>query len=711
MEYFIDTRVASIIYGVGERALRAAVERGSDAYRHTYIEAKGRGGKKLLIGVTKTQLEKADLDPEALIWNDVLEPTTFEMFKSTLISDEKKENIAPDMRDFLNASETQQRQTLLKLNVIEGYAHRKGSTSEYIASLGSKFDELGITEGKLFRWLKSYADAKESGISPLVALLDKRGAERGATKLSAEQKEMAVRLLCRRDNPLRVSAIYRNMKHRFGTAMPSYAVLNNFLKRWKRENASLYEFAQNADKWKNSRLSAQGSLSEKALYPNHYWELDSTPADIITGDGKRYTILGAIDVFSRRRVFWVDERSSSFSIARLLRRAIMKLGIPEHVVIDNGKDYQSNHFESICYNLGIDMVTVPPFSGDMKPHIERVFRSLSSQLFEEMEGYIGHSVAERSAIESRRGFAHKIESQEKWYKKAREAKKGAFVDGFKIKEGNLGLELKMAVEADELMRWIDGWTDMVEREKHSSLPGTPLQQWQKQVVPVKAVPDERMLDILFGESFTRKVGKKGISLHGALYQHVQLAYHVGEDVRVMSVDEMGHVYVYTMNLEPICIAEDYDFIGQSREKLAEAKRISHRIAREHARMLEAWERVSREIDPSIKDRIVASMAERGVEMPMSTPAVTKPTEVILNIMEASKTFAAQDAEAAADSNITDMQGEKLLPSGRPPFRQVYDRFMWDLEHDMVDDSTKELKIGREEIWNAAEREYERKKAG
>lgn len=710
---YIDARQAAVVLNKGYENIKKSIKREQGVFPHLYLPGPGRGGKKLLIGVPDQQLSEAMTDgriePDIAVYDEAGLLTDF-VPPSADSSNSKNEKIAPDMRDFLNATDVQRLKTLQKLEVLDLYEREssKKTVARFIATLPDEYAGLNVTEAKLFRWRKAREKAKEDGTSPLVALLDKRGAKKGATKLSEEQQEMAVRMLCRRDNPLRVSAIYQNMLHAFGDAMPSYDVLNNFLNRWKRENASLYEFAQDADGWKNKRMAAFGSLSEKAKYPNHYWELDSTPADVILKDGKRYAVLCAIDVYSRRAVYWVDERSSSYAIARLMRKAILRLGIPDNVVIDNGKDYKSNHFASICQNLEINQQTVPPFSGDMKPHVERVFGTLSRELFEEMEGFIGHDVAERSRIEGRRGFAHKIKSKSKWYEEARKKERKAFTEGFRIKKENLGLELKVSLDAEQLQSWIDAWNEnLYEKRKHGSLDCSPMQQWHKAASGwVKGIPDPRMLDILLGESFVRKVGKKGIRLQGAIYQHVGLAECIGEHVRLMTDDDMGRVFVYAMNYAPICIAEDYEFTGKSRAELAEGKRISSRISREMAKLLEEWEEASREMDPSIKDRIEAAAAEAGTPLPVM--AVTKPTEIVHSVMEASKTFAEQDAAAAEASNIMTIEGEKLTPSGRPVFHALRDRFLWDIANNMVDDDTRRLAEQKPEIWELAEKESQRK---
>lgn len=716
---YLEARTAAVVLRGEYEALKKAVKRGSDKHNSLYIKGGGRGGKKLLIGVEDEKINisfrSGVIDESIDVYNDLgVLLNTQERNDYFLNAKEQKEEekptlFAPDLKPFLNASPSQKAKAMLKMELLEGYENRDPSMSAktYLLNIEEKYKALIPSEMKLFRWKREVREAKDKGESPLVALLDTRGRVEGSVKMSVEMQDMALRMFCRRDNPLRVSAIFQNMLHKYGDVMVSYDILNNFLKRWKVKNHSFYAFAQNSDKWKNSYMAAFGSLNEKATYQNHYWELDSTPADIICSDGKRYAIIGAIDIYSRRVSFWVDERSSSYSIARLLRKTILKMGIPENVVIDNGKDYQSEHFKTICYNLGITAIPVEPFSGDQKPHIERMFGTMTRELFEELEGYIGHSVADRSDIQSRKGFQHKIESQAKWREEAKKAQKSDFLEKLKLKKSNIGVEVKMAISPDELQKIIDDWVEhLYEKREHSSIKTSPIQKFKSQAIPVKGISDPRMLDILLSESFVRKVGKKGLRLDGCEYVHVHLAHHVGEHVRIMTTPDMGYVTVYKMDFTPICVAEDAAYTGRSRAEFAEGKRISKRIAREFSRVMEQWEELSRTIDPSIRDRIQAEAMKIAPSLPI-TFAVAKTTEVIRAVEEGMNAFAAQDKESVKASNVMTIQGEKLLPSGRPMFKFVRDRFMWDLEHNTVDESTKALAKANKTLWESAEKEYKK----
>ena len=47
-------------------------------------------------------------------------------------------------------------------------------------------------------------------------------------------------------------------------------------------------------------------------------------------------------------------------------------------------------------------------------------------------------------------------------------------------------------------------------------------------------------------------------------------------------------------------------------------------------------------------------------------------------------------------------------NGRPTFTKKFDRFVWDLENDMVDASTEKLAEKNQDIWEMAKKEYERR---
>lgn len=612
---------------------------------------------------------------------------------------------------YLLATPTKQKQAVLKCRLVDFYLKKDNSlsaqkwlTQTLLNDMG--FDSLGnVSMKQLYDWLKKYKDNKAKGLNIVDAFVDSRGAVKGVKALAEMQIKEAEGYFLRSNRPM-ISEVYRNMCHTFGDTMPSYDVLNNYYKQWKRKNPILYEFSKSPDSAKNKYLTAYGDMSEKAKFRNHYWELDSTPADVICEDGKRYSVIAAVDIYSRRAVFHVCESSSAYTISQLLRKAILKLGIPENVVIDNGKDYTSNHFETICLNLGININIVPPFSGECKPFVERIFGTLSRELFEQIPGYIGHDVAQRKEIQARQSFADKIRSQEKWREeqalKSKEEKQ-LWRDAWKIKKDNIGLELTVLLSAKELDFWIDEWTDKIyEQRRHSGLETKPILKWNRDLTPVQSIPDERMLCMLLGESVTRKVGKEGINFDGCKYAHIELVEITGQVVYVMPSEDLGLIYIFDENMRFICIAEDLAVMGQKRSLAKAAKKKS-------LALMKQLDKIVKEA-ASMKAVTILDRIEAVTDVIESkTYAVTKRTDTVDALFRESKNIEAFDKQQLEKSKTYDFKNkddegkpQKILPSGRPLFTAFIDRFVWDLEHDMVDETTKALAKEHPSLWEKAQ---------
>ena len=116
-------------------------------------------------------------------------------------------------------------------------------------------------------------------------------------------------------------------------------------------------------------------------------------------------------------------------------------------------------------------------------------------------------------------------------------------------------------------------------------------------------------------------------------------------------------------------------------------------------------------DVNIMDRIEAV----SKEVEAQTTTVMKHTEAVDRLIKSSPEIEAKDKEALEGSNRYDFKNKdedgkptKVLPSGRPVFTSFYERFVWDLENKMVDDSTKKLAVKYPKMWDMAQSEHERK---
>jgi transposase InsO family protein len=176
---------------------------------------------------------------------------------------------------------------------------------------------------------------------------------------------------------------------------------------------------------RNLKLIAKGQdklLSETATTkrddigrPNREWQIDSSPFDFIAKhpeiklvNGKfvtemrnrRMNTIAIVDTYSGRRVMGLYDNASSYSVVRLLRKALLKFGRPESIRGDNGKDYISRHFQTILDELGIYYIASRPYYGRDKGKVERAFKSAFHSKLELLDGYIGHSVSQRQTQEA-----------------------------------------------------------------------------------------------------------------------------------------------------------------------------------------------------------------------------------------------------------------------------------------------------------------------
>ena len=193
---------------------------------------------------------------------------------------------------------------------------------------------------------------------------------------------------------------------------PKVQTVRAWLRRWRRENATDLLAVTNPDRDRSHHRPAGGDAAARILHLNQLWELDSTPADVICADGKRYAIVAAIDIWSRQARVLVVPTSRATAIAALLRRCILEWGVPEAVRTDEGKDYTSRHVLGVLADLEIEHRPCPPYTPEAKPFVERFLGTLTRDLFATLPGFSGHDVTQAQALRSRKSFLLIHEAQQ-----------------------------------------------------------------------------------------------------------------------------------------------------------------------------------------------------------------------------------------------------------------------------------------------------------
>ena len=180
---------------------------------------------------------------------------------------------------------------------------------------------------------------------------------------------------------------------------------------------------------------AEPSIGRDWWYANQQWEIDATKQDILvkvpirpaldrsphTGQPAhnsgirdywraepsaayhqvRMQIIGVVDNCTGATVYGLYSASNYYGNARLLYKAIQRLGRPEQIKGDQGADFMSRDFQRLLHALGLPYIKTQKGRADQKGTIERTFKTIQhSREFESLAGFIGHGVAQRQHLEN-----------------------------------------------------------------------------------------------------------------------------------------------------------------------------------------------------------------------------------------------------------------------------------------------------------------------
>lgn len=389
--------------------------------------------------------------------------------------------------------------------------------------------------------------------------------------------------------------------------LPSARTLQRYIARFDREKRALIDSIRNPDLFKSRHRVSLGSVDAGVTYANEVWELDTTPADVLTIGGRK-AILGLIDRYSRRANFMVAESESGQSVRNILIETIRKWGVmPTAVMTDNGSGYINQSIRSALDALGIEHRICPPGSPEKKPYIERLFGTFTRERAELLAGYAGHSVADAQALRA----------------KARKDTGRAEVVA----------EMTPVALQDVLTNWVDG---VYAHRHHGTIRMTPMARYQASTVPVRRAPGEDVLRLalsaLVGQ---RKVGKRGIVWQGGRYWAPALAAWVGRDVMVRRDEEdLGELFIFAPDGTFIDCAVDHTRAGLSEQQYAEMAR--HQQAKQMTADRAELRRRSKDFDfATARDALLRRDAEAAGKLSYLTPAtITASTPMIDSLTEA-----------------------------------------------------------------------------
>lgn len=276
-------------------------------------------------------------------------------------------------------------------------------------------------------------------------------------------------------------------------AMPPLRTFQNAIKAWRAEYKNELVFLTDPDGFKNKvRFTANGSTRADRL--NQVWQIDASPADVLTTDG-RYTIYCAVDVYSRRKQILVSKTPRAAAVGLMIRKCLVKWGVPEVIKSDNGADFIAHKIVRLLESLGIEQDLCTPFTPEEKGIVERAIGTYQRGCAATLPGFIGHSVSDRKVIEARKAFSKRLGE----------------------KDDSL---FQVELTAAELQEYSDRWcNDVYDHETHSSLKGkSPFMRAAEYKGDIRRIEDGGVLDILLAE-VPGKDGIRTVTRHGIRINH------------------------------------------------------------------------------------------------------------------------------------------------------------------------------------------------
>lgn len=422
------------------------------------------------------------------------------------------------------------------------------------------------------------------------------------------------------ERQLPVARILELLSTRF-SHLPSAVTLWRFITALEAEKPALLASTRDPDLFKSKYRVSIGRADAGVTHAHQVWEIDTTKADVLCKEGRK-SILGIVDVWSRRTFYLVVDSESAKSVRRTLVAAITRWGVvPEILRTDRGSGYINDTMATALPLLGIVHDPVPPASGDKKPFVERMFGTFTRERASLLKGFAGHNVAQAA--------------------KLRQAAKVATGRAVIVPE----------MTADDLQGIIDAWLDGVYHVRsHSGTGAAPLTRWTNSPKPARAAPDESALKLALSAAIGEAtVTKRGISWKRGRYWAAPLAAWVGRQVMLRrDEDDLGEIYVFDADGHYIATAVNAERSGLSDEVFArEARRNQEVYLKEQRADLRAKQKAFRfedAVDALL--RRDAEAAGKLAVLPVATAAHT--THMLDSIADAPSEQPSAPAMAAAE---------------------------------------------------------------
>lgn len=392
---WLSTKETAALLNYDESTIRKKVKKGE--FQHQYISSNaGRGGRcmQILLESLPEQAQKAYHNQNS----DECQPVVNTDFDATSSQKEKGDLKGKAVRNY---------NKFLKQALEDGM--KKGEAMvTFITQWNVEHPEFRITKSSFYRWIH------ESPRGDPTKLVDKRGGHnRGKSKISKKYQDVFCSYYLREvqipfDQCFKLTQMEAN---RNGDKIPKKKAFSNFAANLPPAVVTRFREGEKAYKDKYENFIER---DYESLRPNEYWVSDHHIWDVFVRipDGK-----GNWKLVRPWGTYWIDQRTRKILSSYLrpespnsdivlysFKSAVEQFGIPENVLLDNGKDYKAHDLfnqedndrveSTLASGLGIKTTYAIPYNAKAKL-IERFFRTAEGQFGKLFPSYAGSNAKQR----------------------------------------------------------------------------------------------------------------------------------------------------------------------------------------------------------------------------------------------------------------------------------------------------------------------------
>ncbi|MGP2657951.1 helix-turn-helix domain-containing protein [Malaciobacter sp. WC5094] len=320
-----------------------------------------------------------------------------------------------------------------KYEIIKPLLTGKRNAKKDVEKISKQYD---VSVATIYRWIQDYN--KTGTISSLVPNFKRRGGPK-KNRLSKEDETIIKSVLDEyylNKQKYSIPYIYRIIQEKFHNAELKPPHINTIRKRI--DNIGSKEVTRQRDGETVSDTFGMPGTNPRGKFPLELVQVDHTPLDLILVDeedrepiGRAYLTLG-IDVFSRMVMgFYISyEPVSFFNTGQCILNMIMPkddflkqqgvkgewpiYGLPREISTDNAGEFRGLDLTRFCEQYSIEIDWRPVGRSFYGANVERVFKTLSSQVHN-LTGTTFSDIVKKGKYNSEKASAMTICEFEQWF--------------------------------------------------------------------------------------------------------------------------------------------------------------------------------------------------------------------------------------------------------------------------------------------------------